>query len=71
MEDRLLYPIDGDPPTALTVLGGMSRSTFYELTKDGQIEVTKVGRRSFVTGTELERFVASLATPSAAGGGLR
>ena len=55
--DKLLYSI----PEAVEVTG-LSRSFVYQLIKSGHIIVTKVGRRSFITRTELERFVDSLAT---------
>jgi len=39
---------------------GFSRAKLYDLIAEGQIHPVKVGRRSFVTETELERFVATL-----------
>ena len=52
---RLLHPM----PEAAEVLG-VSRSTVYELVKNGDLNVVKIGRRSFITQDELERFVQSL-----------
>ncbi len=53
---RLLHPV----PEAQAALGGMSRSTIYELFAKGEIKTVKVGRRTFVTADELQRFVDSL-----------
>lgn len=41
-------------------LGGLGRSKFYELIRDGEIQIVKIGRRTFVARDELERYVASL-----------
>jgi excisionase family DNA binding protein len=53
---RLLYDI----PSALVGLGGMSRSVFYELVKNGEIRTLKIGRRTYVAHDELERYVRRL-----------
>lgn len=53
---RLLHQI----PEAQEILGGMSRSTLYEIIKDGEIAVVKVGRRTYIAGDELERYVRAL-----------
>jgi excisionase family DNA binding protein len=37
----------------------LSRATLYERIRDGQIKTQKDGRRSFVTATELHRYVAA------------
>ncbi|MGN6199113.1 helix-turn-helix domain-containing protein [Humibacter sp.] len=58
---RLLHPI----PEVAQVLGGMSRSTIYELFDSGALKRVKVGTRVYVTHEELERFVASLSAISA------
>jgi len=52
--DRDLYPI----PEARERLGGISRAFFYDLVRDGVIELTKLGRRSFVARDELRRVAA-------------
>jgi excisionase family DNA binding protein len=54
---RLLHPL----PEAQDVLGGMGRSTFYELIKAGEIAVVKIGRRTYIAHDELERYVRALA----------
>lgn len=41
-------------------LGGISRTTLYELIQDGRIETRHIGRRTFVTAEEIARFIASL-----------
>lgn len=53
---RLLHPI----PEVQDLLGGMSRSTLYEIIKDGDIAVVKVGRRTYIADVELERYVRAL-----------
>jgi excisionase family DNA binding protein len=37
----------------------LSRATLYERIRDGQIKTQKDGRRSFVTATELHRYVSA------------
>ena len=54
-DNRLLYPV----PEARERLGGISHTTFYQLVGLGQLRLTKIGRRSFVSRAELERFVNS------------
>ena len=39
-------------------LGGIGRSTLYELIGRGDLRTIKIGRRTFIALTELERFVA-------------
>ncbi len=53
--DRLLHPI----PEARHILGDISHTYIYELFRAGDLKLTKVGSRSFVTHRELERFVAT------------
>ena len=55
-ENRLLYPV----PEARELLGDISHTKFYDLVRLGKIRLTKIGRRSFVTHAELERFVEEL-----------
>jgi excisionase family DNA binding protein len=37
---------------------GVSRSTFYELLKKGEISARKLGSRTIVPGEELEKLIA-------------
>ncbi len=37
----------------------LSRATLYERIRDGKIKTQKDGRRSFVTASELQRYVSS------------
>jgi excisionase family DNA binding protein len=53
--DPSLHPI----PNAAAVLG-IGRSTLYQLISRGEIEVVKIGRRTLVAQTELERYVRKL-----------
>lgn len=39
----------------------MARSTVYELIRKGELSVLKIGRRTYVTPGELDRFIARLA----------
>ncbi len=48
---RLLHPVN----EARQALGGISRTTFYEMVKDGRILLTKIGSRSFVSDANLKR----------------
>ena len=60
---RMMYTIN----EASEELGGMSRSTLYEEIKAGHIATVKVGRRSYIAHTELERYVTerqALRTPA-------
>lgn len=41
-------------------LGGISRSTIYVLAKRGDLEIVKIGRRSFVPEQCLRAFVSGL-----------
>ena len=50
---RLLHPI----PEARQMLGGIGHTKFYALVKAGRIKLTKIGGRSFVTPSELQRCV--------------
>ena len=50
---RQLYTI----PEARGVLGGISHTLIYTLIKDGRLKIIKIGRRSFVSSTELMRFL--------------
>ena len=48
---RLLHPI----PEARQLLGGIGHTMFYRMVKDGEIRLTKIGSRSFVSDPELKR----------------
>lgn len=58
---RLLNDVD----ESREVLGGMSRSVLYAEIKAGRIQPVKVGRRTYFTSDELQRYVASLAEDAA------
>ena len=45
-------------PTALRMLG-LSRSKFYQMMHDGEIETIKVGRATLVVVASLHHFVAT------------
>ena len=51
--ERMLVPI----PESCKELGGISRTTAYKLVEDGELELVKIGRRSFVTMRSLEAYV--------------
>lgn len=52
---RLLQPI-----TEAYQSLGISRSTLYQLIKEGQLTPVKIGRRTFIAQAELERYVDRL-----------
>lgn len=54
--NRLLHKI----PEALQLLGGMGRSTLYDLIAAGDLQVVKIGRATYIAHDELERFVSTL-----------
>ena len=49
---RLIYPI----PEARQLLGGIGHTKFYDEVKAGRIRLVKIGKRSFVSYTELKRI---------------
>ena len=49
---RLLHPVD----EARELLGGIGRTHFYSLVKSGRLNVVKIGKRTFVSDTELRRI---------------
>ena len=53
---RLLYDI----PESRAALGNIGNSKFYEIVSAGDIQLVKIGQRSFVEPDELERYVISL-----------
>lgn len=53
---REMYPVE----ETLDRIGGISRTTFYKLVKDGHIKTVKLGRRTFVMAEEIERFLATV-----------
>jgi hypothetical protein len=55
---RLLVPIPG----ACSELGGVSRTTIYELVKNGDLVKVNIGRRGFITGKSLAAYVNRLNT---------
>ena len=60
--DQLLHPI----PEARARLGNIGHSKFYQVVASGQLKLVKIGRRSFVTSDELERFINALSDESEA-----
>jgi excisionase family DNA binding protein len=44
-------------PQSQERLGGLSRSTIYELIYQGELEVLKIGRRTFITEESLKNFI--------------
>ncbi|WP_426325691.1 helix-turn-helix domain-containing protein [Microbacterium sp. E-13] len=53
---RKLDPI----PDAQAYLGGISRTTLYELAKRGDVLLVNIGRRAFITRDSMDSYVASL-----------
>jgi excisionase family DNA binding protein len=56
-EPPLLY----DVPAACQQLGGISKNTLYRLVAAGQLQLVKIGRRSYLVGDDLDRYARSLA----------
>lgn len=49
-----------DIPEARHLLGGIGRTTIYELVKQGEIVKVNLGRRAFITSESLEAYVDRL-----------
>ena len=52
-EQRLLVPIND----SCEKLGGISRPTLYGLVNTGELDLVKIGTRSFITAESLRDFV--------------
>ena len=52
-------PLLHDIPTAAEMLG-LGRTTVYEEIKAGRLSIVKIGRRTMIKHSELERFVSVL-----------
>ena len=50
---RILYPA----AECRELLGGMGKTFFYELLKQNQLELVKLGRRSYVTAESIDRLI--------------
>lgn len=59
---QLLFSI----PETRQILGGIAHSTIYALVKAGDLRLTKVRGRSFITAAEIERFVQEASRVAAA-----
>lgn len=49
----MLYTVE----QAVDILGGLSRATIFKMFKTGEIKPVRVGRRTFISRTQLEKFV--------------
>jgi len=47
-------------PDTQKLLGGISRTTLYELAKRGDLAVVRIGRRAFVTRASIDQYVERL-----------
>jgi excisionase family DNA binding protein len=63
-EQRLLVPI----LDACDQLGGISRPTLYRLVNDRELDLVKIGTRSFITSESLRDFVGRKLRESTAEG---
>jgi hypothetical protein len=61
-QPRLLVPI----PDACSELGGVSRTTVYDLANQGELVKVNIGRRGFITGESLAAYVDRLREASTA-----
>lgn len=60
---QLLIPV----PNACETLGGVSRTTVYELVKRGDLVKVNIGRRGFITAESLAEYVNRLSDAAKAG----
>jgi excisionase family DNA binding protein len=58
------FPPSNSIPQACAVTG-LSRATLYARIKSGQLRVVKDGGRTFITGSELERYLRARETAGA------
>lgn len=56
-------------PEARQALGGIGRSTLYELITRGEVIKVNIGRRGFITADSLDAYVERLTSRSAARAG--
>jgi predicted DNA-binding transcriptional regulator AlpA len=61
-KQRLLVDI----PDACSELGGVSRTTVYELVKNRHLVKVNIGRRGFITGESLAAYVDRLSEVASA-----
>ena len=54
--EQLLVPVPG----ACSALGGVSRTTVYDLVNRGELVKVNIGRRGFITAKSLEQYVDRL-----------
>jgi excisionase family DNA binding protein len=59
---QLLIPI----PDTCSKLGGVSRTTVYELVNQGELVKVNIGRRGFITAESLAAYVDRLAEAASA-----
>jgi hypothetical protein len=60
--DRLLVPYDD----AMAILGGIGRTTLYELFERDELVRVRIGRRGFCTAKSLAAYVDRLAEAASA-----
>lgn len=48
-------------PDARHILGDIGNTSFYKLIRDGKLAIAKIGRRTVILDSELQRFVDELA----------
>lgn len=51
------FPTLFDVDETRMALGGIGTTTLYEIFKRGEIKPLRIGRRTFVPGTEIKRFL--------------
>lgn len=56
VQHQMLIPV----PSACAQLGGVSRTTLYELVKQCELVKVNIGRRGFITAESLEGYVKRL-----------
>jgi excisionase family DNA binding protein len=61
-QEQLLIPV----PATCSKLGGVSRTTVYELVNRGELTKVNIGRRGFITAKSLAAYVDRLSEAATA-----
>lgn len=62
VQDQLLVPV----PSTCERLGGVSRTTIYDLVNKGELVKVNIGRRGFITAESLVAYVNRLSEAATA-----
>jgi excisionase family DNA binding protein len=56
--DSDVHPLVYSIPRTMALLGGISRSSTYELVRRGELQAVKVGGRRMIVAASLDRLIA-------------